>query len=233
MPVFRLPKEIVFPNPELADREGLIAVGGDLSPRRLVAAYCCGIFPWFSEGDPILWFSPDPRMVLYPAEFKLSDSLRRLVASGKFELRIDHSFAEVIGHCAAVPRPGQQGTWITADMREAYIELHELGLAHSFECYRDGSLVGGLYGVSLGAAFFGESMFHLERDASKFALAGLVAFATRNRFAFIDAQQPTKHLRSLGAREVVRKQFIQQLNTALDNETLQGSWAKLDADPAT
>ncbi len=226
MPIFQLPKDPIFPDPELAEEEGIIAIGGDLSPERLIAAYSCGIFPWYSEGDPILWFSPTPRMVLYPQNFKRSKTLARLVASGKYELRIDTDFQGVIASCAKVPRPGQDGTWITRDMQEAYIRLHELGLAHSFETYLDGQLVGGLYGVSLGNAFFGESMFHHQRDASKFAFHALVDFAIENHFDFIDAQQPTKHLASLGALEVPRSTFLRELANTQRQPTLQGPWSR-------
>ncbi|MBD5780151.1 leucyl/phenylalanyl-tRNA--protein transferase [Pelagicoccus sp. NFK12] len=224
MPIFRLREDPIFPDPELAEEEGIIAIGGDLSPERLVAAYSCGIFPWYSEGDPILWFSPDPRMVLYPQNFKRSKTLSRLVRSGKYELRIDHDFPSVIANCAKIPRPGQDGTWITGDMQEAYVRLHHLGLAHSFETYQEGKLVGGLYGVSLGNAFFGESMFHHARDASKFAFHALVEFALENRFDFIDAQQPTKHLRSLGAQEVPRSAFLKELAASQRHPTLQSRW---------
>lgn len=226
MPIFQLRDDPIFPDPELAEEEGIIAIGGDLSPERLVAAYSCGIFPWYSEGEPILWFSPNPRMVLYPQNFKRSESLARLARSGKYELRIDTDFPNVIASCAKIPRPGQDGTWITGDMQEAYIRLHELGLAHSFETYLDDRLVGGLYGVSLGNAFFGESMFHHERDASKFAFDALVAFATENHFDFIDAQQPTKHLASLGAQEMPRTTFLRELASTQHSPTLQGHWTK-------
>lgn len=225
MPIFQLRDDTAFPNPELAEEEGIIAIGGDLRPERLIAAYSCGIFPWFSEGEPILWFSPDPRMVLFPENFKRSETLTRLVRSDKYELRIDHDFASVIGSCAKTPRPGQDGTWITGDMQNAYLELHRLGLAHSFETYQNGTLVGGLYGVSIGNAFFGESMFHRARDASKFAFHALVEFAVKNRFAFIDAQQPTSHLKSLGAEEVPRTKFLKQLAASQTNPTLQGPWS--------
>lgn len=225
MPIFQLRDDPIFPDPELAEEEGIIAIGGDLQPERLVAAYSCGIFPWFSEGDPILWFSPDPRMVLYPSKFRRSDTLTRLVRSQKYELRIDHDFASVIAACAKTPRPGQDGTWITEDMQAAYIALHDLGLAHSFETYRQGELVGGLYGISLGKAFFGESMFHHQRDASKFAFNALVEFASENQFDFIDAQQPTKHLKSLGAEEIPRRRFLKELAASQQKATLQGSWS--------
>lgn len=227
MPVFRLRKEPVFPDPALAEEDGLLAVGGDLRPDRLVAAYSSGIFPWYSQGEPILWFSPDPRMILYPERFKLAESLARTIRSGKYETRADTAFESVIRACAAKPRPGQRGTWITPAMRRAYIDLHSLGLAHSLETYENGRLVGGLYGVSLGKAFFGESMFFEARDASKVALAALVDFARRQGFAFIDAQQPTKHLESLGAQPIPRARFLRELAEARTAETLSGPWTTL------
>ncbi|MDQ8186411.1 leucyl/phenylalanyl-tRNA--protein transferase [Pelagicoccus sp. SDUM812002] len=225
MPIFQLREDPIFPDPELAEEEGIIAIGGDLSPERLVAAYSCGVFPWYSEGDPILWFSPNPRMVLYPQNFKQSKTLARLKRSGKYELRIDTDFPSVIAACSKIPRPGQDGTWITRDMQEAYIQLYELGLAHSFETYFEGQLVGGLYGVSLGKAFFGESMFHHQRDASKFAFDALVDFSIEKHFYFIDAQQPTRHLTSLGGEKVSRSTFLRELAMSQNHPTLQGSWS--------
>ena len=224
MPIFRLPSEVVFPDPRLAEEEGLLAVGGDLSPERLLTAYQHGIFPWYSVGEPILWFSPDPRMVLDLDKFRVSKSLSRLLASNKFELRRDTRFADVIENCSSKPRPGQKGTWITPEMKKAYRTLHELGFAHSFETYQDGKLVGGLYGVSIGQAFFGESMYYHVRDASKFAFAHLVAFARRYAFQFIDAQQPTPHLASLGAEEMPRSAFLERLSSAVAKDTLRGPW---------
>ena len=219
-----LSKRIEFPNPELADEDGLLAIGGDLSPERLITAYQNGIFPWYSEGQPILWFSPDPRMILYPKNFKRSKSLGRILRSDRFELSIDTDFEAVIRACAGTPRAGQDGTWIIEDMIQAYLELNRLGIAHSFETYRDGDLVGGLYGLSLGAAFFGESMFHHYPDASKFAFANLVSFAQKNDFHFIDAQTPTDHLQSLGAEELNREHFLQRLEQALKANSFIGSW---------
>ncbi len=213
-----------FPDPINATEEGLLAVGGDLKPERLVEAYSKGIFPWYSEGQPILWFSPDPRMVLYPAKFNRSKSLQRVIQSNRFEVRIDTAFEEVIKVCSTVPRPGQDGTWITPDMIDAYIEMHRLGYAHSFETYREGELVGGLYGISLGAAFFGESMFHKTPDASKLALSQLVVFACKQGFDFIDAQTPTSHLLSLGAEVVERERFLKELKKSLDQNTIVGKW---------
>ena len=224
MPVYRLPKEPIFPDPELAEEGGLVAIGGDLTIDRLVNAYSAGIFPWYSEGQPILWFSPDPRMVLLPGKFKRSKSLERVIHSKKFDLRIDSRFPDVIEACSRIPRPGQEGTWITDDMIDAYIELHRLGIAHSFETYYQDELIGGLYGVSLGKAFFGESMFHLQRDASKVALSHLVSFCERHGFHFIDAQVPTGHLARLGAEEMPRPEFLKRLAAAMEFDGIIGQW---------
>lgn len=217
---------IQFPDPELADDEGLLAVGGELTPEYLIVAYSSGIFPWFAEGDPILWWSPNPRLVLYPKDFKLSKSLAKLVKSNRFELKIDVDFKSVIENCSKIKRPDQEGSWITDEMIAAYVTLHNLGIAHSFETYFEGNLVGGLYGVSMGKAFFGESMFFKERDASKFAFYHLVGWCKKNDFLFIDAQQPTSHLKSLGAIEIERKNFLDELKEALKYETNQGKWTK-------
>ena len=202
-----------------SDAPGLVAAGGELSSERLTEAYGKGIFPWYSEGQPILWWSPDPRMVLLPAEFKLARSLkktlRRFVASGNCELRIDSAFRRVIGACATAPRDGQPGTWIVPEMIEAYGAWHDEGRAHSFETWIDGELVGGLYGVSLGRMFFGESMFAQRTDASKIALAGLVAFCRAHGVETIDCQQRTAHLASFGGRELARTEFLRRLGTAL------------------
>ena len=229
MPVAILGSEIGFPDPSQADSEGLLAIGGDLSAERLLAAYRKGVFPWYSQGQPILWFSPDPRMLLFPGRFKCSKSLERVMGSGRYRIRVDTNFEAVIKHCAATPRPGQDGTWITDEMIEAYIGLHHLGIAHSFESYEDDRLVGGLYGLSLGAAFFGESMFHHSPDASKVAFASLVSFAKRNSFQFIDAQTPSGHLKRLGAESVGRGDFLKRLEKALRADSLVGSWTSLIA----
>ena len=208
MSVFRLPEEPVFPRPDLADPDGLLAVGGDLSPRRLLNAYANGIFPWYMEDGPVLWWSPDPRMVLFPREFRRHKNLRRLVQSGKFSVTMNTDFEGVIKACSRVERKGEKGTWITPAMQEAYIRLYELGFAHSVECRLDGKLAGGLYGVALGKIFFGESMFHYVTDASKVALWYLVDFSLENGLKIIDAQQDTPLLRSLGARMIPRKEFL-------------------------
>lgn len=190
----------------LDEPAGLLAAGGDLSPARLLAAYERGIFPWYSPGQPVLWWSPDPRAVLFPEEFRCSRSLSKTRRNGGFTVRVDVDFAAVIDSCAA-PRPHSLGTWITSEMRNAYIELHRLGFGHSIESWRDGHLAGGLYGVRLGGVFFGESMFSRERDASKVALASLVDLCARNEIAVIDCQLPSQHLESLGARTIPRVQF--------------------------
>ncbi len=197
-----------FPPPEQALEEpsGLLAAGGDLSPARLLAAYRRGIFPWYSPGQPVLWWSPDPRAVLFPEEFHCTRSLARTLRKGGFAHSIDRDFTAVIDGCAA-PRAGSPGTWITSDMRAAYLELHRLHHAHSIETWRAGSLVGGLYGVRLGGVFFGESMFSRARDASKAALAYLVATCRRNSLVVIDCQLPSRHLASLGSRTIPRSQF--------------------------
>ena len=224
MTVYFLDSEIRFPDPSEAEPGGLLAVGGDLSPERLLVAYENGIFPWYSEGDPILWFSPDPRMVFLPGDFRFSKTLLKTVSSGKFSVRVDTDFAAVIENCARVGRKGQSGTWITEEMKAAYSKLHELGYAHSFETYLEGRLVGGLYGVSLGGAFFGESMFHLETDASKAALFHLARKCREFGFDFIDSQVPTDHMRTLGGREISRKEFLLALESSLGKKTLRCRW---------
>jgi leucyl/phenylalanyl-tRNA--protein transferase len=214
-----------FPPLEQALEEpaGLLAAGGDLSPQRLLAAYRRGIFPWYSPGQPVLWWSPDPRAVLFPDEFHCSRSLAKRLRRGGFEASLDRDFAAVIDGCAA-PRAASPGTWITAEMRAAYLALQRLGAAHSIEVARGGVLIGGLYGVRLGGVFFGESMFSRERDASKAALAHLVAVCQKNGLAVIDCQLPSRHLLSLGARTIPRRQF-----QALLREHVDGAAAPLAA----
>ena len=208
----------------LESPNGLLCAGGDLSPERLVEAYRHGIFPWFSEGDPILWWSPDPRMVLFPAELKVSRSLARRVDRGTYETRVDTAFREVIEACAG-PREGQSGTWIVPEMVEGYVRLHELGFAHSVESWHDGRLEGGLYGVALGQVFFGESMFTRAPDASKVALVKLVERLRRDGCRVIDCQQATRHLASLGAREIPRKAFAQLLKESIQYPPSGSRWA--------
>lgn len=221
MPVYRLPDEILFPPVDRAVKSGLLAVGGDLSPERLLAAYREGIFPWYSEGEPILWWSPDPRFVLLPAELRVSRSMRQFLKKGLVRITFDHAFRGVIAACQK-PRPGQDGTWITGEMQEAYSTLHDLGYAHSVEAWCEGSLAGGLYGLSLGRAFFGESMFSTTANASKTALITLVTRLRELDFDLIDCQVETPHLASLGARPISRREFCTRLQ-----ETLRGNWGEL------
>jgi leucyl/phenylalanyl-tRNA--protein transferase len=208
MPVYQIPQELLFPAPELAEEDGLLGVGGDLSPERLLLAYGSGIFPWYSKGEPIMWWSPDPRCVLYPEKLKISTSLRQAIKKGNYEVRFDTCFEEVIGHCARTKRKGQRSTWITNEMVRAYIRLHELGFAHSTEVFMDGELAGGLYGVSIGRTYSGESMFHLRPEASKIALYHLVERLKEWKFPLIDCQVTNPHLLSLGAEEMPRKEFL-------------------------
>jgi len=208
----------------LESPNGLLCAGGDLSPERLVEAYRHGIFPWFSGGDPILWWSPDPRMVLFPAELRVSRSLARRVDRRTYETRVDTAFREVIEACAG-PREGQSGTWIVPEMVEGYVRLHELGFAHSVESWHDGRLEGGLYGVALGQVFFGESMFTRAPDASKVALVKLVERLRRDGCRVIDCQQATRHLASLGAREIPRKAFAQLLKESIQYPPSGSRWA--------
>lgn len=202
---------------------GLLCAGGDLSPRRLLDAYAHGIFPWFSEGDPILWWSPDPRMVLYPGALRISRSLRKTVDRGIYETRFDTAFREVIAECAA-PREGQSGTWILPEMVSAYTALHEMGFVHSVESWRDGELVGGLYGMWLGKVFFGESMFARAPDASKVALVRLVERLEHEHCRLIDCQQATSHLASLGAREIPRREFAKQVQDSIQYPLSGARW---------
>ncbi len=213
----------------LSEPNGLLAVGGDLAPERLLAAYRRGIFPWYSPGEPILWWSPDPRMVLFPAEFKVSRSLGRTLRRGGYEVRLDTAFARVIAACAQTPRRGQHGTWIVPEMQAAYRRLHELGLAHSVETWVDGELVGGLYGIALGRMFYGESMFSWSSDASKIAVAHLARYLERLGFGMVDCQMHTAHLASLGARGIPRDDFIARLDALVATGSAPGPWPAADA----
>jgi len=223
MAVYRLRADLAFPPPSDAEPSGLLAVGGDLSPERLLRAYSLGIFPWY-EAPPILWFSPDPRMLIAPGALHVSRRLLRTLRQGRFELRLDSAFGEVIRSCASVPRRGGTGTWITPEMTLAYEKLHALGYAHSCEAWQAGELAGGVYGVSLGGAFFAESMFQRARDASKAALAALVWQLEAWGFTLIDCQLPTAHLASLGARPCPRARFERRLARALEAKTRRGRW---------
>jgi leucyl/phenylalanyl-tRNA--protein transferase len=221
------PGDPSFPPVEASEPDGLLAVGGDLTPQRLLTAYSQGIFPWYSDGLPILWHSPDPRFVLDPTHFHLPRSLRKVMSRGSYEVRLDTAFDQVITHCAGSRRPGQRGTWITEEMREAYCTLHEQGFAHSAESWQEDQLVGGLYGVALGSIFFGESMFTRAPDASKVAFATLVEQLVAWDFSLIDCQSHTEHLERFGAEHWPRPRFIEALNRALTSPTRQGTW-KLD-----
>ncbi|QLA16392.1 leucyl/phenylalanyl-tRNA--protein transferase [Desulfolutivibrio sulfoxidireducens] len=219
MPIFALsddPNDLRFPPPSLAGSEGLLAVGGDLSVPRLLTAYSQGIFPWYDAESPILWWSPDPRPILFPAELHVPRRLERLLRQDRFDIAFDTDFPAVIRACSRVRRPGQAGTWITRAMITAYINLHRAGFAHSVEARLDGRLVGGAYGVAMGRAFFGESMFHLEPDASKVAFVALVRRLDSLGFSFIDCQQTTAHLARFGSREVPRAAFLALLGRALE-----------------
>lgn len=213
-----------FPDPRLAPDEGLLAYGGDLSSDRLIAAYKKGIFPWYSQGDPILWWSPNPRLLLYPEKFKIRKSFRRVLRSGKFTVTFDQRFSDVIKHCATVYREGQESTWIVSEIKEAYIRLYEEGVAHSVEVYKEGKLVGGLYGIALGKAFFGESMFSLVSDASKVAFKALSDVLGSRGYDFIDCQMKTDHMIGLGAEVVERDIFLDALEKTLEKPTDFGSW---------
>ena len=224
MPVFRLTRALVFPDPELAE-DGLLAIGGDLSVDRLLLAYRSGIFPWYGEEDPLLWWSPPERALLRPGHLHLAARTRRSLRQRPFEIRLDTAFEQVIGACSQVPRPGQDGTWITAAMRQAYVELHRAGHAHSVEAWRDGELRGGLYGVSLGGAFFGESMFSLEPEASRAALAALDERLAGWGFTLIDGQLPHEGLAGYGFQSVPRALFLVELSEALRREGRVGAWS--------
>lgn len=224
MSVFQLDHRVAFPDPDLAEDDGLLAMGGDLSPARLLLAYSMGIFPWFNEGDPILWWSPDPRCVVLRGEEHIPKSTLKKLRRGDFEIRMDTSFEQVMRACAETPRAGQSGTWISEAMVEAYVTLHKAGYAHSIEAWQKGQLVGGLYGISLGTAFFGESMFARVPDASKAAFAALCKKAWGWGFHLIDAQVPTEHLVWLGARLVSRDEFRMQLRKAMEEATRVGVW---------
>ncbi len=215
MPVFRLGPEPIFPPPAMAEPEGLLAIGGDLSAERLLAAYRQGIFPWFEPGGPILWWSPNPRLILIPGELRISRRLQRTIRQGRFETRFNTAFDKVIRACAEVPRVHEDGTWITVEMQQAYIRLHELGHAYSMESWRDGRLVGGIYGVLVGRCFCGESMFHYETDASKVALAALAQRLAAAGVGILDCQVASDNLLRLGAREIPRERFLRSLAAGL------------------
>jgi leucyl/phenylalanyl-tRNA---protein transferase len=223
MPVFRLDDRLVFPPVHLAE-DGLLALGGDLRPERLLLGYTQGIFPWYAENLPILWHSPDPRMIMMTHDLVVQRSLRKAIRKRPYELTMDSAFTRVLEGCASVPRPGQTGTWLIPEMVDAYNRLHELGFAHSIEAWRGGELVGGLYGVSLGGAFFGESMFAKAPDASKIAFVASVAQLAEWQIDLIDCQVHTEHLERFGAYEIPRASYLDLLRVALDQPTRRGRW---------
>lgn len=224
MPIFRIPREHVFPHPSLAEADGLLGVGGDLHPARLLLGYANGIFPWYSEGQPILWFSPDPRFVLFPERLDVPRSLAKVMRQRRYEIRLDTDFEGVLAGCKAARRPGQRGTWITRDMLRAYGELHRLGFAHSAECWLDGELVGGLYGVAVGDLFSGESMFARAPDASKVAFVWLVRQLQAWGFKLIDSQVHTEHLARFGAEEIPRERYLELLPDLINGPDRRGKW---------
>jgi leucyl/phenylalanyl-tRNA--protein transferase len=225
MPVYLLSDDLIFPAPQLAPQEGLLAVGGDLSQERLLLAYRMGIFPWYSQDEPIMWWSPDPRLVLYPAELRITKSLQKTLKKGLFKLTMDQAFEAVINACAQSRTGADEGTWIVDEIITAYCSLHQTGLAHSVEAWQDDKLVGGLYGVSLGRCFFGESMFTRISNASKVAFVALVEYLRALEFDLIDCQITTTHLIRFGAREISRARFIDELKKALKPPTLKGKWS--------
>ena len=225
MPIFRLSDKVSFPPPHFAGREGLLAVGGDLSTERLLLAYRMGIFPWFSDHDPILWWSPDPRLVLYPFNIHVPKRLRRTIRQDIFTVTSDTAFEQVINRCARIRIESGEGTWITDAMMKAYCRLFAAGYAHSVETWQDDMLVGGLYGVSIGGCFFGESMYSEVSNASKVALVSLCMFLQKRGFDMVDCQLPTDHLLWMGAEEISRSAFLKQLQVSMRKNTLKGPWS--------
>ncbi len=224
MPIFQLSDKASFPPPHFSEGDGLLAVGGDLSEERLVKAYYMGIFPWYSDPDPILWWSPDPRLVLFPSELRVSRRLRRTIRSGTFRVTMDTAFEQVIQSCAEIPRKHEKGTWITPEMVAAYCRLHTAGFAHSVEAWSEGRLAGGLYGVAIGRCFFGESMFSNQSNASKVAFVELVEYLHKKKFRLIDCQVTTTHLKNFGAREIPRAEFLNILEALREKPSLRGRW---------
>lgn len=225
MPVFRIPKEHFFPNPRLAEPNGLLGVAGDLHPDRLILAYCSGIFPWYSEGQPILWFSPDPRFVLDPKELHVPRSLKQTIRKQIYRITMDTAFSRVIEHCSKVKREGQFGTWITQEMKDAYQNLHERGIAHSIEAWNGDELVGGLYGVCIGNLFAGESMFSKQSDASKVAFVYAVHQMIQWGIELIDSQVYTHHLERFGAKEIDRAEYLERIHPLVQVERVFQKWS--------
>ena len=224
MPVFLLSDDIAFPSPHLAPKEGLLAVGGDLTQKRLLMAYRMGIFPWFSNNQPIMWWSPDPRLVLFPDEIRVSRTLKKIIKKKVFHVTMDSAFDQVINQCAQVRLQNNQATWIVEEMIDAYCKLHEFGYAHSVEAWHQGELAGGIYGVSLGRCFFGESMFMQVSNASNVALVKLVEYLLSLSFDMIDCQIVTEHLIRFGAKEIPRARFLEKLNASVEKPSLRGRW---------
>ena len=225
MPVYFLSNELIFPSPYLASPEGLLAVGGDLSTERLLLAYRMGIFPWYGEGEPILWWSPNPRLVLYPDQLHISKRLQRILKKNTYHFTMDTAFEAVIKACRQTRIQNQEETWIVDEMIPAYCRLHRSGYAHSVEAWHNDRLVGGLYGVSLGKSFFGESMFTKQPDASKIAFVTFVKYLRKASFDLIDCQITTKHLINFGAVNIKRDQFLKQLESSLQAPTMKGKWS--------
>jgi leucyl/phenylalanyl-tRNA---protein transferase len=223
MPIFKLGNECIFPPADLAAKSGILAIGGDLSSDRLLAAYRQGIFPWYSDGEPLLWWSPDPRFVLFPKDLRISRSMKKVLRRGAFTVTFDRDFGGVIAACRK-PRKNQDGTWITEEMVKAYHKLHLMGFAHSAEVWQKEKLVGGIYGVSLGLCFFGESMFSEVNNASKVALIHLLNRLKALEFRLLDCQVYTSHMESLGARFISRTLFMRLLEESLGHDTVQGNW---------
>lgn len=226
MPVFRLAEHILFPPPELAEENGLLAVGGDLSTERLITAYRSGIFPWYAKGDPILWWFTSPRLVLFPSELKISSRLARYQRKSNYIVTLDTAFPQVIRMCADIRSDSRRETWISTEIKQAYTQLHNLGYAHSVECWQDGTLVGGLYGIALDQVFFGESMFSQANNASKIGFIHLVAHLQTRDFQMIDCQMTTQHLLRFGAREIPGRHFSELLKKYIQSTTPDGSWKK-------
>lgn len=224
MPIFRLSEHIDFPPARLSRSDGLLGIGGDLCPERLILAYQKGIFPWFSEGEPILWWSPDPRLVLFPKDIRISRSLRKTIHKDRFQITVDRDFESTIRLCARPRKKESEGTWLVGEMIEAYCRLHHMGIAHSVEAWAGGRLVGGLYGIHLGKAFFGESMFSLETDASKVALVALAHHLKTYEFQFIDCQVSSRHLIKMGAVEMARDSFLHLLHDAIQEKVGPKIW---------
>ena len=225
LPVYRIPEKHIFPHPDLAEAGGLLGVGGDLDPGRVLLSYTLGIFPWYSEGQPILWFSPDPRFVLHPRDLHIHRSLRKRIRRNDYRITLDTAFEQVIASCQQTPRTGQAGTWITEEMRACYIQLHKMGHAHSVEAWRGDELVGGLYGVGVGTLFSGESMFAHESDASKVAFVWLVQQLQAWGFQLVDCQVFTEHLERFGAINIPRSRYLAQLEELIQEQNRTGPWS--------